>query len=64
MIKWVKNELDLGRSVKIPNMGLISMQNWNDEAIVYFQFSEEFLEETDLMFEEVSINNISSIYFF
>jgi len=31
MIKWIRNELDLGRSVKIPNMGLISVQIWNDD---------------------------------
>lgn len=59
MIKWVRNELDLGRSVKIPNMGLISVQTWNDEQIVYFKFSEEFLEQTDLMFEEVILKKSS-----
>ena len=54
VFRWIKNELDLGRAVKIPNMGLISTQTYSDDSIIYFRFDDQFLELTDLMFEEVS----------
>jgi dynein heavy chain len=50
----MKYELDLGRAVKLPNLGVISIQNYKDDSIIYFKFDENFLTDCGLIYEEVS----------